>query len=153
MKKKKNKKSRKTSSKSRVSAKARLRAKSATKPKSKSAKKKAASTRGRTAPMGRIRESQDVMENTGIRKVPMSAVRPKARSARVGGGAGDYAGISRVEGVDSESPEELLEEGNAFEAGIVEGVQNAPNANRGEVRTREVSEDDVPTEYDDHDRP
>ena len=152
MKKKKNQK-KKATSKSRVSPKAKLRAKSAAKSKGKSAKRRVASTRRRTAPMGRIRESQDVMENAGIRKVPMSAVRPKARSARVGGGAGDYAGISRVEGVDSESPEELLEEGNAFEAGIVEGVQNAPNANRGEVRTREVSEDDVPTEYDDRDRP
>jgi hypothetical protein len=152
MKKKKNKKSgKKATSKSRVSAKAKLRAKSAAK--AKSGKKKAASTRRRTAPMGRIRESQDVMENQSIRKVPMSAVRPKAKSARVGGGAGDYSGVSRVEGVDSESPEELLEEGNAFEAGIVEGVQNAPNADRGEVRTREVPEDDVPTEYDDQDRP
>ena len=150
MKKKKNQK-KKATSKSRVSAKAKLRAKSAAK--GKSAKKKAASPRARVAPMGRIRESHDVMENAGIRKVPMSAVRPKARSARVGGGAGDYEGISRVESVDSESPEELLEEGNAFEAGIVEGVQNAPNANRGEVRTREVPEDDVPTEYDDQDRP
>lgn len=152
MKKKKNQK-KKATSKSRVSEKAKLRAKSAAKSKAKSAKKKAASPRARVAPMGRIRESQDVMENAGIRKVPMSAVRPKARSARVGGGAGDYEGISRVESVDSESPEELLEEGNAFEAGIVEGVQNAPNANRGEVRTREVPEDDVPTEYDDQDRP
>jgi len=152
MKKKKNQ-NKKATSKSRVSPKAKLRAKSAAKSKGKSAKRRVASTRRRTAPMGRIRESQDVMENAGIRKVPMSAVRPKARSARVGGGAGDYEGISRVESVDSESPEELLEEGNAFEAGIVEGVQNAPNANRGEVRTREVPEDDVPTEYDDQDRP
>jgi hypothetical protein len=93
------------------------------------------------------------MENQSIRKVPMSAVRPKARSARVGGGAGDYGGISPVEGADSESPKELLEEGNAFEAGIVEGVQNAPNADRGPVHTREVPEDDVPPEYDDQDRP
>jgi hypothetical protein len=153
MKKKKNKKSgKKATSKSRISAKAKLRAKGAAKSKAKTAKKNVASPRARVAPMGRIRESQDVMENQAIRKVPMSAVRPKARSARVGGGAGDYSGVSRVEGVDSESPEELLEEGNAFEAGIVEGVQNAPNADRGEVRTREVPEDEVPTEYDDQDR-
>jgi hypothetical protein len=152
MKKKKSKNvKKKATSKSRVSPKAKLRAKAAAK--AKSGKKKAASTRKRTAPMGRIRESQDVMENQAIRKVPMSAVRPKAKSARVGGGAGDYEGISRAEVADSESPEELLEEGNAFEAGIVEGVQNAPNADRGEVRTREVPEDDVPTEYDDQDRP
>jgi hypothetical protein len=42
----------------------------------------------------------------------------------------------------------LLEEGQAFEAGIVAGVENAPE---GEVRTREVPVDDVPQEYLDED--
>ena len=58
-----------------------------------------------------------------------------------------------VEGADSESADELLEEGQAFEAGIVSGVENAPDADEGEVRTHEVSQDDVPEEYDDKDRP
>jgi len=52
---------------------------------------------------------------------------------------------------DSESVEELLEEGQAFEAGIVEGVENAPDADEGEIRTKEVPEDDVPEEYLDKD--
>jgi hypothetical protein len=30
---------------------------------------------------------------------------------------------------------------------VVEGVENAPDADQGEVRTREVAEDDVPEEY------
>jgi hypothetical protein len=47
----------------------------------------------------------------------------------------------------------LLEEGQAFEAGIVSGVENAPNADQSEVRTHEVPQDDVPAEYDDKDRP
>ena len=47
--------------------------------------------------------------------------------------------------------EELLEEGQAFEAGVVSGVENAPDADEGEVRTREVPEDDVPREYLDED--
>lgn len=86
----------------------------------------------------------------------MSAVRAKGRAARAaaaGGGGGDYSGLSPVEGADSESPRELLEEGQTFESGIVSGVQNAPNADEGEIRTREVPEDDVPLEYDDQDRP
>src|SRR2546429_6702188 len=58
-----------------------------------------------------------------------------------------------VEGADSESPEELLEEGQTFEAGIVSGVENAPDPDQGEVRTHEVTQDDVPEEYDDKDRP
>lgn len=48
---------------------------------------------------------------------------------------------------DFESVEELAEEGNAFEAGIVSGVEDAPDADAGEVHTREVIEDDVPEEY------
>ena len=43
--------------------------------------------------------------------------------------------------------DELIEEGNSFEAGIVKGVEDAPDADQGEVRTHEVTEDDVPEEY------
>jgi hypothetical protein len=67
------------------------------------------------------------------------------------GQSGDTAGLSREEYADSESVEELVEEGQAFEAGVIEGVENAPDADRGEVRTREVPEDDVPQEYLDED--
>lgn len=56
-------------------------------------------------------------------------------------------GLSQPEAADSESVEELLEEGNAFEAGVVSGVEDAENANEKEVRTHEVPEDDVPGEY------
>ncbi len=39
------------------------------------------------------------------------------------------------------------EEGQSFEAGVVSGVENAPHADNGGVRTREVGEDDVTEEY------
>src|SRR5262245_30576638 len=42
--------------------------------------------------------------------------------------AGDLQGLSGVEIADSESVEELLEEGNAFEAGVLIGVQDADDA-------------------------
>jgi hypothetical protein len=42
---------------------------------------------------------------------------------------------------------ELLEEGNAFEAEVVKGIEDVPDADEGEVRTHEVPEDDVPEEY------
>lgn len=61
--------------------------------------------------------------------------------------SGDLQGLSTVEDVDSESVEELSEEGQSFEAGIVDGVENAPDPDQGEVRTHEVKEDDVPPEY------
>ena len=82
--------------------------------------------------------------------VPMKG---RALRARAGAGGGDFGGVSTVESVDSESADELLEEGQAFEAGIVSGVENAPDADQGPIRTREVPQDDVPEEYDDQDRP
>ena len=61
--------------------------------------------------------------------------------------SGDLQGLSNVENVDSESVDELLEEGNSFEAGIVSGVEDSRERDGKEVRTREVPEDDVPGEY------
>jgi|HubBroStandDraft_6_1064221.scaffolds.fasta_scaffold1022475_1 hypothetical protein len=61
--------------------------------------------------------------------------------------SGDLQGLSDVEGADSESVDELLEEGNAFEAGVVEGVEASEGHGEKEVHTREVPEDDVPGEY------
>jgi hypothetical protein len=67
------------------------------------------------------------------------------------GQAGDLPGLpSSAEG-DSESVEELLEEGQTFEAEAVAGVEDAPDPDQGEVRTKQVPEDDVPLEYLDND--
>jgi hypothetical protein len=71
--------------------------------------------------------------------------------AEAAGQSGDTEGLSRGAVADSESVEELVEEGQAFEAGIVDAVENAPDADEGEIRTREVPEDDVPEEYRDRD--
>lgn len=68
-----------------------------------------------------------------------------------GGQSGDTQGLSRRSYDDSESVEELMEEGQYMEAEAVSGVENAPDADQGEVRTREVLEDDVPEEYTDRD--
>jgi hypothetical protein len=70
------------------------------------------------------------------------------------GQSGDIEGLSDLADADSESVEELVEEGNAFEAEVIDGVENAPDADVSEVRTHEVPEDDVPEEYlDDQDEP
>jgi hypothetical protein len=63
--------------------------------------------------------------------------------------SGDLQGLSNVESADSESVDELLEEGNAFEAEAVKGVQDAEDADEGEVHTHEVPQNDVPGEYRD----
>jgi hypothetical protein len=64
-----------------------------------------------------------------------------------GGQSGDTQGLSDVAEAGSESVEELLEEGQSFEAEAVGGVENAPDPDVAEVHTRQVSEDDVPSEY------
>ena len=88
--------------------------------------------------------------NQSVETVPL---KQKRLGTRAGVGAGDYQGVSTVAHVDSESAEELLEEGQAFEAGIVSGVEDAPDADRAEVTTHEVPQDDVPDEYKDQSRP
>lgn len=67
------------------------------------------------------------------------------------GQSGDIQQLSNIADADSESVEELAEEGNAFEADAVEGVENAKTPDVSEVKTREVPEDDVPEEYRDTD--
>jgi hypothetical protein len=67
------------------------------------------------------------------------------------GQSGDLQGLSNVESADSESVDELIDEGNAFEAGVVSGVEEADDEDGREVHTREVPEDDVPGEYLDED--
>ena len=83
-----------------------------------------------------------------VSSVPFPSQRPGASSA---GQSGDLQGLSRHERADSESVDELLEEGNAFEADVVAGVEDADNADDREVQTHEVPEDDVPGEYLDRD--
>jgi len=60
-------------------------------------------------------------------------------------------GLSRKAVVDSESVEELVEEGQAREAAAISGVEDALDPDQAEVHTREVPEDDVPEEYWDND--
>jgi len=102
------------------------------------AKKKKLALKNRPA-RGKQNSSPVTIDRAGLR----------ARSA---GQSGALQGLSDRAGADSESVDELLEEGNAFEAEVVEGVENAPDADEGEVHTHEVPEDDVPEEYLDQDK-
>jgi hypothetical protein len=64
-----------------------------------------------------------------------------------GGQSGDAQGLSNVEEAGPESVAELAEEGQSFEAEVIEGVEDAPDADVSEVHTRQIPEDDVPQEY------
>ena len=61
--------------------------------------------------------------------------------------SGDTQGLSADAGADSESVKELAEEGQYLEAEVVEGVEDAPDADAGPIKSKEVPEDDVPEEY------
>lgn len=76
----------------------------------------------------------------------------KGLGSETGGQSGDIQGLSNIAGADSESVQELAEEGQAYEAEVIRGVENAPDADEGEVTTTEVPEDDVPPEYRNRDR-
>lgn len=76
-----------------------------------------------------------------------AALKDESAQSRSGGQAGSLEGLSDVAEADSESVDELLEEGNAFEAEAIEGVEDAPDADQGEVKTHERPEDDLPEEY------
>ncbi|HEY8716512.1 MAG TPA: hypothetical protein VIM00_14105 [Candidatus Acidoferrum sp.] len=65
----------------------------------------------------------------------------KGLGSRSGGQSGDLQGLSDVESANSESVDELLEEGNSFEAEVVQGVENAPDADESEVQTHQTRED------------
>src|SRR5882757_2809351 len=75
---------------------------------------------------------------------PITPSGRRGMGAASGGQSGDTQGLSRRSYDDSESVEELMEEGQYMEAEAVSGVENAPDADQGEVRTKQSLEDDVP---------
>jgi hypothetical protein len=91
---------------------------------------------------------------TRRREEVINPVTPSGRrglGAESGGQSGDTQGLSRRSYDDSESVEELMEEGQYMEAEAVSGVENARDADQGEVRTRQFPQDDVPEEYQNED--
>jgi hypothetical protein len=114
------------------------------KAKTKPAPKKAALPKKSPRKKGSVREKRQILETANIE--------PAGLGARSGGQSGALQGLSNIASADSESVDELIEEGNAFEAEVVDGIENVPDADEGEVTTHEVPEDDVPEEYLDKDQ-
>jgi hypothetical protein len=100
---------------------------------------------------GEVRSSEPSTLEGGVFRTTMPGRPRRGTGATSAGQSGDIQGLSRIQDVDSESVEELLEEGQSYEASIVSGVEGAPDPDQGEVRTREISADDVPEEYIDKD--
>jgi len=114
-------------------------------PKSKLAKTNAAPKKAEVKTASVLKE-QVRGKSQSVDTVSFPVERP---GVRAGEQSGDLQGLSNVQGADSESVDELLEQGNAFEAEVVKGVEDAEDSDEGEVRTHEVPQDDVPGEYRD----
>jgi hypothetical protein len=109
-----------------------------------SAKPKAAKKKTATAKPVETRTRQASGRRRSFAEEPYRSQESISDSA---GQSGDLQGLSNVEGADSESVDELVEEGNAFEADVISGVERAGRDEGQEVHTHEVPEDDVPSEY------
>ncbi|HKU26084.1 MAG TPA: hypothetical protein VJQ54_11475 [Candidatus Sulfotelmatobacter sp.] len=130
-----------------------------TKSTSPTAKRAKKTTRNKRAkpPTKQIKKKQSTKKASQTRPArKLKAMRPGAQrmessSSREGAisnrQSGDLEGLSRTEQADSQSVDELVEEGNVVEAGVVAGVEEADNQDTKEVHTHEVPEDDVPGEY------
>ena len=86
-------------------------------------------------------------DEEGIRTYGTISSREKGTGPGSAGQSGDTQGLSDVAEADSESVQELVEEGQSFEAEVISGVEDAPDPDVAEVRTKQVPEDDVPSEY------
>ena len=83
----------------------------------------------------------------GIRTYSTVLPTVKGMGSGTAGQSGDNQGLSDVAEAGPESVEELVDEGQAFEAEVLGGVQDAPDADVSEVHTKQVRADDVPSEY------
>jgi N utilization substance protein A len=86
-------------------------------------------------------------DEKGTRTYSTVLARENGRGSGSAGQSGDNEGLSDVAEAGPESVEELADEGQAFEADAISGVENAPDADVSEVHTKQVKEDDVPSEY------
>jgi len=100
--------------------------------------------KARIAPKKKVQKKK-----TPGRGISAEAVAYETRGlgAKSAGQAGDTQGLPGTPVGDSDSVEGLLEEGQTFEAEILEGVESARDADKSEVKTRQMPADDVPEEY------
>jgi len=104
---------------------------------------------GRTAPRNNTRIIRSSLASRGEgQSIETINLSPKGLDSKSGGQSGALQGLSDIEGADSESVDELLEEGNAFEAEVVKGVEDAPDADEEEVHTHQrPQEEDLPEDF------
>src|ERR1700739_1395235 len=126
-------------------------------------KKSKKSTKSKLARHKKVTRAKHSARKTTAKKAPLKKKRASSKTrkrsqqdnvfeqrpigSRSGTQSGDLQGLRELESADSESVEEVAEEGNAFEAEAVAGVEHADDDAERVVHTHEVPEDDVPEEY------
>jgi len=98
-------------------------------------RKKKASARAKPKRLKKARRAKRRVRGPNSYEPP---VQPAGRGVGAGaaGQSGDIQGLSRGEYIDSESVEELSEEGQSYEAEVVSGVESAPEPDQRRVQTR-----------------
>jgi hypothetical protein len=104
------------------------------------ARKKARASKRSLARQKKFSAKKRRVTSTGL--VVETVQFPSGERPHLDGQAGDLQGLSKRPTANSESVEELLNEGNAVEAVAIQGVENALDAEQGEVE-HEVPEDDA----------
>lgn len=97
-----------------------------------------------TPPKSKRSKSTPIEPVTPARKQPAPGT-----GAASAGQSGDIQGLPGREDVENEGVRELQEEGQFFEASVVDGVENTAFAEEGEVRVHKRPEDDLRPEYTD----
>jgi hypothetical protein len=101
-------------------------------------RKKKAGARGKASRAQKVKRTRRRLRGPQSLEPPVVPA-PEGVGAEAAGQSGDTEGLSRQDNVDSESVEELTEEGQDYEAEIVKGVEDAPEPDEGRaarVRTR-----------------
>ena len=120
--------------------------KAVSKPKKKAVKPQMASRRRKKNEVGSDRALRSSLTED-VRLAP----RRDEGSLRAGQ-SGDLQGLSDVEDADSESVDELIEDGQSFEAEVVEGVEDVEDEKEVPSRGRVETEGEPPEDYGNKDR-
>ena len=97
--------------------------------------------------MAKKDERREIKTPGGSTLAGIAEIGRERNAPESGGQSGDTQGLSDRAEADSESVRELVEEGQSFEAALISGIENAPDPDVSEIRTKEAPEDDVPPEY------
>jgi len=83
----------------------------------------------------------------GIQTFGVVETRDKGTGPGSAGQSGDTQGLPDVAEADSESVEELVEEGQYAEADLILGMEETERGDPKPLKTKQRPQDDVPTEY------